>query len=234
LSEDGKIPFESVREAIRFFDELGADFLVRTGSVPRAAGPTAGGTELSAADKRDALEAVGVEVAACRKCPLAGLRTRTVPGEGNPSARLMFVGEAPGADEDVQGRPFVGKAGRLLDRIIAAMGFERGETFIANILKCRPPNNRDPRPEEVRACSPYLLRQVAILRPPVIVALGKPAANFFTGGEDAIGALRGRFFDFQGVQVMPTFHPAFLLRNERFKREVWEDMQKVMVFLGKR
>jgi DNA polymerase len=167
---------------------------------------------------------------------LAGLRHQAVPGEGRAAAELMFVGEAPGEEEDLQGRPFVGRAGHLLDRIIAAMRFRREEVFIANILKCRPPNNRDPRQEEISACSPYLLRQVELIQPKVIVALGKPAANFFSGGSSAIGLLRGRFLDFHGIRVMPTYHPAFLLRNEdnrTFKQHTWDDMKQVMALLGK-
>lgn len=220
-------------ERFRFFDDIGAEFVRRPGAagegraadVTRPARRAAGG---------GGLEAVSAEVLSCRKCPLGETRTLAVPGEGNASAGLMFVGEAPGAEEDLQGRPFVGRAGRLLDRIIAAMGFDRGEVFIANILKCRPPNNRDPLPGEVRACSPYLLRQVECIRPQVIVALGKPSANFFSGREAAITVLRGRFFEFNGVQVMPTYHPAFLLRNEHFKKDVWQDMRQVMALLGKK
>lgn len=233
MGSEAKGPFGRAEERIRFFEEIGAEFVIRPGAAPDA-GTEAVTTGVPPIDKVSALEALGNEISICRKCALAGLRTRAVPGEGNPEARLMFVGEAPGGDEDLQGRPFVGRAGKLLDRIIAAMGFDRREVFIANILKCRPPNNRDPLPDEVRACSPYLLRQVEIIRPEVLVTLGKPATNFFSGREAAMTAVHGRFFDFNGIQVMPTYHPAFLLRNERFKRDVWQDMKQVMAFLGKR
>ncbi|MBN2198930.1 MAG: uracil-DNA glycosylase [Candidatus Aminicenantes bacterium] len=221
-------------ERIRFFEEIGADFLVRPGPASSADAAGAGPRISSASGNAAELEALAAEISACRKCALADVRNRSVAGEGNPSARLMFVGEAPGADEDLRGIPFIGRAGKLLDRIIAAMGFDRQEVFIANILKCRPPNNRDPLPDEVRACSPYLLRQVEIIRPEVIVTLGKPATNFFYGRETAITVVHGRFFDFNGIQVMPTYHPAFLLRNERFKRDVWQDMRQVMAFLDKK
>jgi DNA polymerase len=223
-------------ERLRFYAELGAEFIfhkeqIKTvePSLPPPACPSSGEGE-------EGLEEVARLVRACRKCPLAGLRHQAVPGEGRAAAELMFVGEAPGEEEDLQGRPFVGRAGHLLDRIIAAMRFRREEVFIANILKCRPPNNRDPRQEEISACSPYLLRQVELIQPKVIVALGKPAANFFSGGSLAIGLLRGRFLDFHGIRVMPTYHPAFLLRNEdnrTFKQHTWDDMKQVMALLGK-
>ncbi len=229
---------ERVKERLLFFRDIGAEFIAgdlfsrpSQTDVPKSGTPLGGRSRAGTEE----LEAVGEDIRICRKCPLAALRTKVVPGEGNPKARLLFVGEAPGAEEDLQGRPFVGRAGRLLDRIIAAMGFSRGEVFIANVLKCRPPNNRDPLPEEVRACSPFLLRQVSCIGPEVIVALGKPAATFFLGREASIGDIRGTLFEFQGIPVMPTYHPAFLLRNERFKGDVWKDMQRVMALLaGKR
>jgi len=223
-------------ERLRFYEELGAEFIFHKEqkkavepSLPRMSGRTA-------AEGEEGLEEVARLVRDCRKCPLAGLRHQAVPGEGRAAAELMFVGEAPGEDEDLQGRPFVGRAGHLLDRIIVAMRFRREDVFIANILKCRPPNNRDPHQEEVEACAPYLLRQVELIQPRVIVALGKPAANFFSGGSLPISLLRGRFLDFQGIQVMPTYHPAFLLRNEdnrTYKKLAWDDMKQVMALLGK-
>ncbi|OGD21573.1 MAG: hypothetical protein A2Y69_10785 [Candidatus Aminicenantes bacterium RBG_13_59_9] len=234
MDNEAKRQLDRTEERIRFFEEIGAEFLFRPGTPADAAGETAAPPAFFPAGEGGGLEDLNAEVLACRKCALSGTRTRAVPGEGNPAARLMFVGEAPGAEEDLQGRPFVGRAGRLLDRIIVAMGFERRDVYIANILKCRPPQNRDPLPEEVRACSPYLLRQVDKIRPAVIVALGKPAANFFSGRDAAITVLRGRFFEFNGIQVMATYHPAFLLRNEHFKKDVWLDMKQVMAFLGAR
>jgi DNA polymerase len=180
----------------------------------------------------DSLDAVAAAVAACTKCPLHATRTRTVPGEGNPRARLMFVGEAPGADEDAQGRPFVGRAGQLLDKMIVAMGLSRGEVFIANVLKCRPPGNRDPQPLEAEACLPFLHAQLALVRPEVICSLGKHSAQALLGSKDPIGRLRGRFFQYRGVPLFPTFHPSYLLRSPGEKVTAWKDLQIVMKRLG--
>ncbi len=172
------------------------------------------------------------EVEACRKCALGHKRTHAVFGAGSPSADLVFVGEAPGAEEDRQGLPFVGKAGDLLTKIIQAMGLEREEVFIANILKCRPPNNRDPEPREILDCSPYLWRQLDVIQPRIICALGGFAARTLLETDVGISRLRGRFHDLRGYQVMPTYHPAYLLRNPSAKRAVWEDMKKIMAALG--
>jgi len=170
----------------------------------------------------------------CQRCPLAGTRTNVVFGEGSPEARLVFVGEAPGADEDATGRPFVGRAGQLLEKIIKAMGLEREQVFICNILKCRPPGNRTPGPREVAACSPLLREQLKILKPEVIVALGGPAAKTLLESKLGISKLRGRFHVYNGVPLMPTFHPAYLLRNpgEQYKRMVWDDMKAALAKLG--
>jgi uracil-DNA glycosylase family 4 len=223
-------------ERLRFYAELDAEFILKEEGgksakpwPPRMTDRPAGGGEAGLAE-------VARTVRACLKCPLARLRHQAVPGEGSSAAELMFVGEAPGEEEDIQGRPFVGRAGHLLNDIIKAMKFRREDVFIANILKCRPPNNRDPHQDEVLACSPYLHSQIELIRPRAIVALGKPAANFFSGESLPIGLLRGRFLDFQGIPVMPTYHPAFLLRNEdnrTYKKQTWEDMQQVMALLGK-
>jgi len=172
------------------------------------------------------------EVLACRKCRLCEGRKNVVFGEGNLEANLMFIGEAPGYDEDIQGRPFVGKAGQLLTRIIEAMGLKREEVYIGNCLKCRPPNNRNPFPDEIALCKPYLLQQVERIQPKVICALGKFAAQTLLDTDTPISKLRGNFHDFHGVKLMPTFHPAYLLRNPTEKRLVWEDMQKIMRELG--
>ena len=159
-----------------------------------------------------------------------------MPGEGDPHAALMFVGEGPGQEEDIQGRPFVGRAGQLLTKIISAMAFERSQVFIANIVKCRPPGNRVPRREEVAACAPYLRAQIRAIRPRVIVTLGKSAADFFFPDAPlAMTALRGTFRDWNGIPVMPTFHPSYLVRNEgnlSLKKMVWDDMRKVMARLA--
>jgi len=172
----------------------------------------------------------------CTFCPLYRGRTQAVPGEGNRKTELMFVGEAPGRDEDLQGRPFVGRAGQLLTRIIQAMGFEREEVYIANVIKCRPPENRTPKPDEVKACSPYLIKQIELIKPKVIVSLGKVATDFLLPTSKSMSELRGNFGEFAGIPVMPTFHPSYLVRNEgnkEIKRLVWEDMKKVLKLLGR-
>jgi uracil-DNA glycosylase len=172
--------------------------------------------------------------AECPHCTVVKTHTRTVFGEGNPDARLMFVGEAPGAEEDRTGRPFVGRGGKLLDKIIAAMGIERADVYIANVLKSRPPNNATPTSSEADKCGPYLLEQLGIIEPEVIVTLGKPAAHLLLGLNDAMGKMRGHWYEYAGVPVMPTFHPAYLLRQytPENRAKVWSDMQQVMDKLG--
>ena len=186
--------------------------------------PPGGGLE-SLTDIRD-------ELGDCTRCDLSRKRTHIVFGEGNPQARLVFVGEGPGHDEDVTGRPFVGAAGQLLTRIIQAMGLEREDVYICNIIKCRPPGNRDPQPEEVAACSPFLWRQIRAIAPEVVCALGSVAGRFLLNTQTPISRLRGRFHDMDGIPVMPTFHPAYLLRNPEKKRETWNDIQQIMKKLG--
>ena len=178
------------------------------------------------------LEHLAETVRHCRNCPLCETRLNAVPGEGNPHARLMFIGEGPGADEDRQGRPFVGAAGQLLDKMILAMQFKREEVYIANIVKCRPPRNRAPMPDEASACIGYLEHQIRMIRPEVIVVLGATAAHFLLQREEGIMRLRGRWLEYEGIPVMPTVHPAFLLRQESAKREAWEDLKLVMRRLG--
>ena len=169
----------------------------------------------------------------CQRCKLAGGRTQIVFGVGNPAADLVFVGEGPGAEEDRQGEPFVGAAGQLLTRMIAAMGFDRNDVYICNVVKCRPPENRAPEPDEVAACEPFLRRQLATVRPRMIVALGKSAAAALLKTKASISSYRGRFHSYEGIPLMPTYHPAYLLRQPSAKREVWEDLQKVMVELDR-
>ena len=170
--------------------------------------------------------------AACTRCKLCTLgRSQIVFGVGNPKARLMFVGEAPGEDEDKKGEPFVGRAGQLLTKIIEAIGMTREQVYIANVIKCRPPGNRNPEPDEVAACEPFLFRQIDVIQPKVIVPLGKFAAQSLLKTVDPITKLRGRQFDYRGAVLIPTFHPAYLLRNPSAKREVWEDMKKVRALL---
>ena len=187
---------------------------------PTTAAPPSGG-----------LAAIRADLGDCTRCRLHAGRTNLVFGVGSPESDLMFVGEGPGADEDAQGEPFVGRAGQLLTQIIKAMGYERDQVYIANVVKCRPPNNRNPEPDEIAQCQPFLMRQIDAIRPRVIVALGKFAAQTLLQTTDPITRLRGRFYTLGGVQVMPTFHPSYLLRTPSAKREVWEDMKKVMAVL---
>jgi uracil-DNA glycosylase family 4 len=249
-----------LRDHVDFLAEAGADFVLAgtpkdpgraTGarSAPKDAmeppcrpGPPSQELRGGAAsahpqpDDRDPAE-IERQVRECRFCPLHKLRTNAVPGEGDWAAALMFIGEAPGRDEDLQGRPFVGRAGQLLRKIIAAMKFREDEVYITNVVKCRPPENRVPHRDEVEACWPYLARQIGLIKPKVIVTLGKTPTEYFVPGRAAIGELRGKFGDYQGIPVMPTFHPSYLIRNEgnrEIRRMVWEDMQQVMVLLGKK
>jgi uracil-DNA glycosylase len=173
------------------------------------------------------LASVEKDVSQCVLCALEKTRTNTVFGEGCDNARLMFVGEAPGRDEDAQARPFVGRAGKLLTDIIEAMGIRREDVYIANILKCRPPENRNPLPEEISKCSPYLLNQIRCIRPEVICSLGKFASQTLLNTETPISELRGKFYDYHGIKLMPTYHPAYLLRNPAAKKEVWKDMKAI-------
>ena len=181
----------------------------------------------------EALEALRVEIGPdCRLCKLHTLgRKQVVFGVGNPNADLMFVGEAPGADEDIQGEPFVGRAGQLLTKIIEAIGMKRSDVYIANVIKCRPPGNRNPEPDEVERCEPFLFQQIDMVKPKVIVALGKFAAQSLLKTTEPITRMRGREYKFRSAILMPTFHPAYLLRNPSSKREVWEDMKRVRVLL---
>jgi len=221
----------SLTERLRVDGELGKPLSYLSRENPGAAAPHASEPTLSAetsAGELSALEAVRVELGDCRRCSLGSLRHRLVFGEGNPHAGLVFVGEAPGADEDAQGRPFVGRAGQLLTRIIAAMGHKREEVYICNILKCRPPGNRNPKPEEIAACEPFLIRQIEAIRPRVLCALGGFAAHTLLKSEAPITVLRGRFHSYQGIPLMPTYHPAYLLRNPGAKKQVWEDVQMIM------
>ena len=173
----------------------------------------------------ETLEAVATMVDGCRKCPLGHSRLNSVPGEGDPHAGFVCVGEAPGATEDQTGRPFVGRAGQLLNEILKAIGFARGDVFICNVLKCRPPNNRDPEPLEVQACSPYLHRQLELIRPRVILALGRPAAHALLGSNASLGDLRGKLHRYRGIPLIVTYHPAALLRNPHWKRPTWDDVR---------
>jgi uracil-DNA glycosylase len=181
----------------------------------------------------DALLAIREQLGECSRCKLGPGRTKLVFGVGNPAAELMFVGEGPGEDEDLQGEPFVGRAGQLLTKMIEAMGYRRADVYIANVVKCRPPGNRNPEPDEIEACEPFLRTQIDAIRPKVVVALGKFAAQTLLRDPSPIGRLRGRWFQYEGVRLMPTFHPAYLLRSPNEKARAWEDLQLVMKELGK-
>ncbi|MGD0798998.1 MAG: uracil-DNA glycosylase [Acidobacteriaceae bacterium] len=192
--------------------------------------PAAG---VPAGERAAALEAIRTEIGDCTRCPLAYAgRRKVVFGDGSPTARLMFVGEGPGADEDAQGVPFVGKAGQLLNNMIAAMGLKREEVYIANIVKCRPPGNRVPEPVEANTCSQFLVRQIDVVQPEVIVALGSTAATYLLGVRQSLSGLRGRWHTCRGAKLAVTYHPAFLLRDPRQKVEAWKDLQMVMAELG--
>ena len=184
------------------------------------------------ADRAAALQLIRDEIGDCTRCPLHKGRNKLVFGDGSPAARLMFVGEGPGADEDAQGLPFVGKAGQLLNNMIAAMGLRREEVYIANVVKCRPPGNRVPEQEEGATCTPFLFRQIDVIRPQVLVALGATAATWLLGARQPLAGLRGRVHAFRGAQLIATYHPAYLLRDPRQKKEAWADLQIAMRELG--
>ena len=189
--------------------------------------------ELTAPFGKMTMEELRAEAMECTRCELHKTRQNVVFGEGNENADLVFIGEAPGGEEDQQGRPFVGAAGQLLTKIIGAMKLTREEVYIANVLKCRPPNNRDPLPNEVNQCKPFLTRQLEIIKPKVICVLGTHSAHALINSTEGITRMRGQFYMYNGIKVMPTFHPAYLLRNESAKRPVWSDVQKIMAELGK-
>jgi uracil-DNA glycosylase family 4 len=245
---------EDLKAHVDFLTEAGAGFVIRRPKAdaepmtPAASAPStapSAGQDLAplavrrpqTEAERQELEAIDGRVRACTLCVLHTFRTNAVPGEGDRAAELMFIGEGPGRDEDLQGRPFVGRAGQLLRKIIAAMTFREDEVYITNMVKCRPPDNRVPHHEEMEACWPYLARQIELIRPRVIVTLGKTPTDHFVPGREGMTARRGRFGDYRGIPVMPTFHPSYLVRNEgnrELKRMVWEDMQKVMALLGRK
>jgi DNA polymerase len=181
----------------------------------------------------ESLDQLKAEVGRCTRCDISAARTNVVFGEGNPNAEIIFIGEAPGFHEDIQGRPFVGRAGNLLTKMIEAMGYNRKDVYIANIIKCRPPENRNPNPDEAANCIPYLHAQIGFIQPKVIVALGSIALNHLLNRNIGISKIRGIFQDYKGIPLMPTFHPAYLLRNPAKKKEAWEDLKQVMASLGK-
>lgn len=217
-------------ETLAYFRDLGIEevYLDRPRPARRP-----GGAPRPVEGRGARLLPVAREVASCRKCGLAKTRTQTVFADGSPEARILFVGEAPGADEDAQGVPFVGRAGQLLTRMIEdGMGLPRKSVYIANVLKCRPPDNRNPEPTEIAACRGYLEAQIDVVKPEIIVALGKFAAQFLLETEEGIMRLRGKWGSWRDIPVMPTYHPSFLLRQPEKKREAWEDLLKVLDRLG--
>jgi uracil-DNA glycosylase len=221
----------ALRSYLEELKDTGIDALpIRAAEPPAAlkkeesAGTVAAGQTFT----KETLDDIRNDLGDCRRCMLCETRKNIVFGTGSRSAGVLFVGEAPGRDEDIQGEPFVGEAGQLLTKMIKAMGYERQEVYICNVLKCRPPENRNPSPEEIAECSPFLLRQVRSIAPKAIVALGTFASQTLLESREPISRLRGRFHDYHGIPLMPTFHPAFLLRSPEKKREVWEDLQKVM------
>jgi len=220
---------------IEYFAELGVSGVSKDAAwAAREAQVSgfAGAPVLQVPGERVGLAEIRQHIGDCQRCKLCSTRTNIVFGVGNPNADLMFVGEAPGADEDEQGEPFVGRAGQLLTKIIEAMGYQRGDVYIANVLKCRPPNNRAPEPDEVATCEPFLFAQIDSIKPKVIVALGTHAAHALLKIDTPISRIRGQVLDFRGsVKLVPTFHPAYLLRSPDRKRDVWEDMKKVRALL---
>ena len=226
-----------IAEHLRYFAEMGVEGVSKDVKWRQRATVSATPIEadfgLPVSDGGDSLDIIKADIGDdCRRCKLCTMgRSQIVFGVGNPRARLMFVGEAPGEEEDKRGEPFVGRAGQLLTKIIEAIGLTREQVYIANVIKCRPPGNRNPEADEVEQCEPYLFRQIDVIKPRVIVPLGKFAAQSLLKTMDPITRLRGRQFDYRGAALIPTFHPAYLLRNPSAKREVWEDMKKVRAIL---
>lgn len=238
----------SIAEYLNALQESGVDGIPLgfSGQLPESGAKvsTTGGKEVREeaheqsehVSKPETLEKVRKNLGDCQRCKLGKTRKNLVFGVGNPHARLVFVGEGPGADEDRLGEPFVGEAGRLLDRIILAMGLKREDVYICNVVKCRPPGNRDPEADEIAACSPFMLRQMQTVRPEAVVALGRIAAQTLLGSKEPISKMRGKFHDFHGIPLMPTYHPAFLKRKEAEGNkeafwEVWDDMSQVLRLL---
>ena len=237
---------EQLTEHLRFFEDLGVDGVSRDPTwrqraivTPDAAAPSLSGQvlERSGAAREtvpDTLGQIRGDLGECTRCTLHSGRTTLVFGAGNPDADLVFVGEAPGRDEDRQGVPFVGRAGQLLTKIIASIGLTRDEVYIANVVKCRPPHNRNPELDEVQTCEPFLFRQLDVIQPKVVVALGAFAIRTLLGTDQAISRVRGQVYAYRGATLVPTFHPAFLLRSPDRKRDVWEDMKTVRALLDGR
>jgi uracil-DNA glycosylase len=220
---------DALKEVLTYYQETGVDELDASVFVSLTAVPQA--------EEKDDYAGLCREIRSCRKCRLARSRTKAVPGEGSLGAELMFIGEGPGRDEDMQGIPFVGEAGKLLTKIIKAMKFTREEVYITNVVKCRPPGNRNPETDEMNLCRDYLMRQIDMIKPKVIVTLGNVPTKYLLQTHAGITSLRGSFHSFRNIKVMPTFHPSYLIRRKddiNLRRKVWNDMQKVMTVLGRK
>lgn len=232
-------PEAALELAASKIEQVPATVTIPEETMPRKQSSTVSNSLLSpesiiAPDHREAaLQAIREEIGDCERCPLAFTGRHTIVfGEGDPNARLMFVGEGPGADEDMSGRPFVGRAGQLLNNMINAMGLQREQVYIANIVKCRPPQNRTPEPVEANTCSQFLFQQINVIRPEILVALGATAATYLLGGKSSLSSLRGRIHHARGSKLIVTYHPAYLLRDPRQKKEAWADLQIAMAELG--
>ncbi|MFH1026055.1 MAG: uracil-DNA glycosylase [Nitrospirota bacterium] len=225
---------ENIKDVLEFYQALGFESLPINLAVKNK--PVATGKKVknqNHSDKENLLKKLREEIGDCKRCKLSGKRTNIVFGEGSPDAKLMFIGEAPGREEDIQARPFVGDAGMVLIRLIEKMGFRREDVYIANIVKCRPPMNRDPETDEMEECKGFVERQIEIIHPQVIMSLGRISAMALTGDAKLkITAIRGKFFDYKGILLIPTFHPAYLMRNPKDKWLTWSDAQKVLEILG--
>jgi DNA polymerase len=234
---EGKI-VENIKSILEFYQDLGFEMLpIKLEKKTRRAEEQKYGKtttrklkNLRTSDQKEAaLKALSKDIGDCKRCRLSKERTNIVFGEGNSDARLVFIGEAPGREEDSQGRPFVGDAGMLLTRLIEKMGFKRGDVYIANIIKCRPPMNRDPEKDEIESCRGFVEKQIEIIKPEVIISLGRIASQTLIGNTGLkMTSIRGNFFDYKGILLMPTFHPAYLLRNPKEKWLTWNDAQKVL------
>ena len=223
LANEIRATLAAARSQFEYLTDLGFEEL----KVSAPAGADVQNSE-AASPGSAALDAVFNDLGDCQRCGLGASRTKLVYGVGNPNARLVLVGDAPGHEEDLQGEPFVGEAGQLLDRILQAMGLHRDDVYLCNVLKCRPPNNRDPQPEEGATCEAFLAQQIAAIRPQVIIALGRFAVHRLLKTNAPISKLRGEWQSYQGIPLMPTYHPAYLLSNPEGKRDVWDDMKQVL------
>ena len=255
MPEDRHFYLAQLKERLQYYKEMGIENLSVRAALPKALMPATPSSQeklrpapsplatvaaakqpsLEVSSDRpgawESLESIRADLGDCRRCKLCSGRTHIVFGSGTSQTKLVFVGEGPGADEDAQGLPFVGAAGQLLTKIIEAIQLTRDQVYICNVVKCRPPSNRIPEEDEIAACSPFLFRQIESIRPQVICCLGAVASQTLLGTKTAVGKLRGRFHDYRGIQVMPTWHPAYLMRNPAAKRDVWDDVKKVRTLL---